>query len=92
MADGRIDPRQAEVYKGMGKWLEQYGKCIYETRGGPNKPSIWGVSTCKGNELFLLVLKWNEDDTLTLPALPNNILDADYSRAANWVTSTLPRG
>ena len=35
MPDGRIEPRQAERFREIGRWLEQYGESIYETRGGP---------------------------------------------------------
>jgi len=35
MPDGRIDPRQVEVFRNMGKWLKKYGESIYKTRGGP---------------------------------------------------------
>jgi alpha-L-fucosidase len=92
MADGRIDPDQAKVYRGMGEWLERYGECIYGTRGGPYKPSIWGVSTCKRNELFLLVLKWNEDDTLALPALPSSILAAELLTGGELSYEHTPKG
>ena len=35
MPDGRIEPRQAERFRQIGKWLKQYGESIYGTRGGP---------------------------------------------------------
>lgn len=35
MPDGRIEPRQIEIFRRIGQWLEQYGESIYETRGGP---------------------------------------------------------
>jgi alpha-L-fucosidase len=43
----------------MGKWLEKYGYSIYGTRGGPFRPADWGVSTRKGNKVFLHILKWS---------------------------------
>jgi alpha-L-fucosidase len=42
----------------MGQWLEKYGYTIYGTRGGPFKPTDWGVSTRKGNKIYLHILKW----------------------------------
>lgn len=54
--DGRIEPLQAERLKEMGAWLKDYGATIYETRGGPYKPTDWGVSTHKGNKIFLHIL------------------------------------
>ncbi len=35
MPDGRIEPRQVESFRRIGKWLNKYGESIYGTRGGP---------------------------------------------------------
>ena len=35
MPDGRIEPRQVERFREIGRWLEKYGESIYGTRGGP---------------------------------------------------------
>jgi alpha-L-fucosidase len=56
--DGTIEPLQIERLKEMGKWLGKYGYSIYGTRGGPFKPTDWGVSTRKGNRIYLHILKW----------------------------------
>jgi alpha-L-fucosidase len=56
--DGQIEPLQVERLKEMGQWLQKYGYTIYETRGGPFKPADWGVSTRKGNFVYLHILKW----------------------------------
>ena len=56
--DGTIEPLQVERLKEMGQWLQKYGYTIYETRGGPFKPSDWGVSTRKDNTVYLHVMKW----------------------------------
>ena len=45
----------------MGQWLEKYGYSVYGTRGGPFKPTDWGVSTRKGNKIYLHLLKWLGD-------------------------------
>jgi alpha-L-fucosidase len=73
MPDGRIEPRQVERLREMGKWLEKYGECIHGTRGGPFKPGKWGASTCKGNKIYLFVMNWPSDDSLTLPSLDKEI-------------------
>jgi len=73
MPDGRIEPRQVERLKKMGKWLDEYGKSIYATRGGPFKPGGWGASTHKGNTIYVHVLNWQKD-TLTLPPIPKKII------------------
>jgi len=66
--DGTIEPLQVERLKEMGQWLEKYGYSIYGTRGGPFKPTDWGVSTRKGNKVFLHVLRWSGGSpVITLP-------------------------
>jgi alpha-L-fucosidase len=57
--DGTIEPLQAERLKEMGDWLAKYGYSIYGTRGGPFKPADWGVSTRKGNTVYLHIMKWS---------------------------------
>jgi alpha-L-fucosidase len=66
--DGTIEPLQATRLKEMGDWLTKYGYSIYGTRGGPFKPADWGVSTRKGNKVYLHILKWSGDKLkITLP-------------------------
>lgn len=68
--DGTIEPLQVERLKDMGKWLEKYGFSIYKTRGGPFKPTDWGVSTRIGNRVFLHILKWSgEHPAITIPEI-----------------------
>ncbi|MHC4122668.1 MAG: alpha-L-fucosidase [Planctomycetota bacterium] len=61
MPDGRIEPRQVERLKEMGDWLKKYGESIYETRGGPYKPTELYASTHKGNTIYIHVLQWPSD-------------------------------
>jgi alpha-L-fucosidase len=35
MPDGRIEPRQAERFREIGRWMSRHGESIYATRGGP---------------------------------------------------------
>ena len=75
MPDGRIEPRQVERLKEMGKWLKEYGQSIYGTAGGPFKPGPWGVSTRKDNRIYLHILK-SPGDALTLPPIDRKIKSA----------------
>jgi alpha-L-fucosidase len=75
MPDGRIEPRQVEVLKQVGAWLERNGESIYGTRGGPFKPSEFGTSTRKGRTIYVHVLKW-PNGVLKLPGLPGKIVSA----------------
>jgi alpha-L-fucosidase len=74
MPDGRIEPLQVERLKEMGNWLNQYGFSVYGTRGGPFKPTDWGVSTRKGNTIYLHILKWNGNEPkITIPEIGKEI-------------------
>ncbi len=57
MPDGRIEPRQVEVLRQVGAWLQANGESIYGTRGGPFKPTSALVSTRKGNVIYVHILK-----------------------------------
>ena len=68
MPDGRIEPLQVERLKEMGQWPTEIWLFIYGTRGGPFKPTDWGVSTRKDNTIYLHILKWNGKKVqITLP-------------------------
>jgi alpha-L-fucosidase len=70
---GEIAPEQANLLKEMGVWLAKYGESFYGTRGGPFKPGGYGVSTRKGNTVFIHVLEWVHD-TVKLPAIPAKVI------------------
>lgn len=77
MPNGEIQPEFVELLREMGKWLEKYGEAIYATRGGPITPRPWGVTTRKGNKVYLHILDW-PDETLALPRLPQKIKSARF--------------
>lgn len=76
MPDGRIEPRQADRLREIGRWLAEYGDGVYGTRGGPFKPGRWGASTCKGNTIYLFVFAWPAEGTLSLPPIPARVTEA----------------
>ncbi len=84
--DGMIDPAQAARLKEIGGWLEKYGESIYDTRGGPWKPSEEIASTRKGNIVYLHLLK--PTDTIKLPALPCKIKTASILGGGEVKTET----
>jgi len=75
MPTGEIEPRQVTRLKEIGKWLTTYGPSIYKTRGGPFKPGLWGVSTYRGNTIYIHALHW-DGDRITLPAIENKIVSS----------------
>lgn len=72
MPDGRIEPRQAERLTEIGDWLAQNGETIYNTRGGPWKPTKEMASTRRGNTIFLHLFR-DTPGPMELPALPAEI-------------------
>lgn len=66
MPNGEIQLAFADRLREIGAWLKVYGDSIYGTAGGPIKPGSWGVTTQRGNTIYVHVL----DPTLSVLALP----------------------
>ena len=84
MPDGRIEPRQVERLREIGRWMKQYGESIYGTRGGPFKPAKWGVSTCKDDMIYVHVLRWPGDGPIVLPAVGKKIVGSRLLTGGKW--------
>ena len=52
--------------KTIGEWLNKYGETIYGTRGGIVGPHDWGVSTQRGNKLYIHIMN-SMDSSLFIP-------------------------
>lgn len=72
--NGELPAEAIARMNAMGDWLEQYGETIYGTRGGVVPPSEWGVTTQKGNKLYVHVLEPTK--VLFLPYTGNKLLKA----------------
>ncbi len=72
---GQIDPREVDRLQRVGAWLARYGESIYGTRGGPFLPGDYGVSTQRGDTIYVHVLRWPEGG-VTLPALRGRLNSA----------------
>ena len=59
--NGELPALAIDRLNGMGKWLSEYGETIYGSRGGDIPPHSWGVSTRKGNRLFIHILDLKEN-------------------------------
>ena len=82
MPNGEIQPAFADRLREMGAWLKAYGDSIYGTRGGPVKPGGWGVTTQRGNTIYVHVL----DPTLSVLALPGLAKPVQGARLLNGGT------
>lgn len=77
--DGSFDAAQIALMDTLGAWLHTHAETIYGTRGGPYYPFPGGVSTRKGDRVWLFIT----DDklaSLELPELSQRISGAfDFS-------------
>ncbi|MDX1285948.1 MAG: discoidin domain-containing protein, partial [Draconibacterium sp.] len=80
---GVIEPEQVQRLEEMGQWINRYAEGIYETRGGPFKPSGWGASTHKGNEIYLFIVRWQKGGKITLPIAGDLITKAENLSGEN---------
>ena len=99
MPTGEIAPEQVGRLKEMGAWLAKYGASVYGTRGSPFKPGRWGVSTHKGQTIYLHVQRW-PGKTLKLPVISAKIIrgvvltggTATVKQTADAIEIVLPAG
>lgn len=96
--DGTIQPEAADRLREMGRWMDQFGSSIQGTRAGPIPPRDWGVTTQRGDTVYVHVLNWS-DRQLSLPALGTRIRSASllgsgeavpFAQTNAGVTLTLP--
>lgn len=64
--DGMFPDEALERLRDIGAWLKANGSTIYSTRGGLVPPHDWGVTTQRGDTLFVHILQW-PDRALYLP-------------------------
>jgi alpha-L-fucosidase len=75
--DGTIQPEFVSRLKEVGDWLARNGESIYGTRGGPIPPRPWGVTTHRGDRVYLHVLDW-PDKVLALPRPTRAVAGVSY--------------
>ena len=88
--DGTIQPEFVQRLREIGAWLQVHGESIYGTRQGPLPPRDWGVTTQKGNKVYVHVLQL-QDDVLALPRMASKIAKAALlnGRAVEFVKNNL---
>jgi alpha-L-fucosidase len=79
MPNGEIQPEFVQRLQELGSWTKIYGESIYGTRGGPVAPGPWGVTTQRGQMVYVHVLDWN-GSVLALPAMPRAVRTARLLR------------
>ena len=98
MPNGEIQEEFVTRLHAVGQWLGRYGDSIYGTRGGPIAPADWGVTTQKGDKIYVHVLHWKAK-MLALPAISSTIQSArlladgsniGFTQTKDGVVLTLP--
>ena len=64
MPNGKIQPEFTATLGEMGEWMRKYGETIYETRGGPIDSHPWGVTTAKGNKVYVHIMGDSDENLL----------------------------
>lgn len=72
--NGELPAAAVERLQRMGEWLKENGETIYGTEAGDIEAQEWGVTTRKGEKLFIHIFNLQEKE-LTLP------LDCKVKRA-----------
>jgi alpha-L-fucosidase len=71
--DGTFDTRDVNILQGIGKWVDKN----YESVGGAGISGMplqnWGVTTRKGNKLYLHVFEWPKDGKLYVGGLQTTV-------------------
>ncbi len=88
--DGTIQPEFVKRLAEVGDWLKANGETIYGTRGGPLPPRPWGVTTHKGDRVFVHVLDW-KDPVLSIPLPPKPVKSASIFGSAKPVRFTVDK-
>ena len=64
--NGELPEKAVERLKEMGEWMNVYGETVYGTTAGDIPAQEWGVTTRKGNRLFIHIFNL-QDTELTIP-------------------------
>ena len=60
--DGALPEAALERLGAIGEWLRMNGETIYGTQAGPVTPRAWGVTTRRGDRVFVHILDWPDTE------------------------------
>ena len=69
---GALPAAALERLASMGRWLRANGETIYGTQAGPVSPRSWGVTTRRGDKIYVHILDW-PDEELFVPVRDERI-------------------
>ena len=94
---GALPSLALDRLKAIGEWMNKYGETIYGTREGIVAPHDWGVSTQRGNKLYIHILNCM-DSSVFVPLGNHKVKSAldyatgkqvDYTKTGNGITLNL---
>ncbi len=85
--DGTFPDSARARLASLGEWLRVNGASLYNTRGGPLPPRPWGVTTQKGDTVYLHLLD-GADPVLALPVFAKRVVKAYLLADSTSVTVT----
>lgn len=74
--DGTFDARDVTILQGIGKWVDKNNESIGNAGASGLPLQNWGVSTLKGNKLYLHVFEWPKDGKLYVGGLQTAVSKA----------------
>lgn len=77
MPTGEIQQQFVDTLAAAGKWLQQYGASIYNTRGKLMPPQQWGVATRNGKQVYLHMLQAPPTAFILLPGFTESIASVE---------------
>ena len=85
--DGTFGRKDISILQGIGKWISQNKESI-EAGKSPLPFQSWGVSTLKGNKLYLHVFNWPADGKLHVGGLKSNVSKSYFLAERNMQLET----
>ena len=83
MGNGKWDEKDVQIFKGVGDWLKVNGKAIYGNTKTGLPIQNWGVTTRKGDMIYLHVYHWPANGELIVGGLNAEIRQASILSSGN---------
>lgn len=76
--DGTFDQKDKDILDSIGGWLTKNGDAIYGTEKSSLPIPAWGVTTKKGQRIYLHVFNWPADGNLIVGGLKSKVKAAYF--------------
>jgi alpha-L-fucosidase len=88
--DGRFDPKDVAILRGIGAWWRANGESVRGTSRTRLPVQVWGESTRKDDTLYLHVFAWPKDGRLVVGGLRSDVKSARLLGSASSNARSLP--